>query len=92
MQCRKIYFSGHALQRMFEREISETEIKTAIETGFLIKEYPDDKPHASKLVLSFVEKQPLHVIYSTDKIGNCYIITAYRPSEDIWENNFTTKK
>ena len=37
MICKKISFSGHALRRMFEREISETEIRTAIETGIIME-------------------------------------------------------
>lgn len=37
-------FSGHALQRMFEREITIEAVKTAVASGEVIAEYPDDRP------------------------------------------------
>ncbi len=92
MDCKKLQFSGHAVQQMFKRGIAETDVNTVIKTGNIIKEYPSDKPYPSCLLLGFVRKKPLHVVLATDKTGNCYIITTYWPTPDNWENDYATKK
>ncbi|MBQ2552158.1 MAG: DUF4258 domain-containing protein, partial [Treponema sp.] len=37
-------FSGHAFKRMAERGFSPETIKSVIENGKVIKDYPDDMP------------------------------------------------
>jgi len=92
MKYKKLHFSGHATVQMFKRGIQVEEIETVLETGKLIKEYPEDKPHASFLMLGFINNRPLHIVASTDKIGNCYIIAAYEPDAKLWDEKFTIKK
>jgi len=92
MQYRKLFFSGHATTQMFKRNISVNQVEVILKDGKIIKNYPDDKPFPSYLLLGFIEKRPLHIVISVDKSGNCYIITAYEPDIKIWEENFETKK
>ncbi len=92
MNCKKISFSGHATKQMFERSITESEVISVIEAGTIIKEYPDDKPYPSYLILGIVKKRVLHVVLSKDKNANCYVITAYEPDSKIWNIDFKTKK
>lgn len=92
MKYKQIHFSGHAVLQMFKRGIQEEDIEQVLKTGKIIKDYPTDKPYPSFLLLGFAGKRPLHVVASTDKQGNCYIITAYEPDKKIWNNDFTTKK
>jgi hypothetical protein len=87
-----LYFSGHATIQMFKRRILVEDVTAVIQTGNVIKEYPDDKPYPSFLILGFVNDRPLHIVASTDELDNCYIITAYEPDEAIWNNDFNTKK
>jgi len=87
-----LHFSGHATMQMFKRGIQVEDIEQVLETGELIKEYPEDKPQPSFLMLGFINKRPLHVVASTDKTGNCYIITAYEPNAKLWNKKFTLKK
>lgn len=77
---------------MFRSGIQVEDIEEVLESGKLIKEYPEDKPHASFLILGFISHRPLHIVASTDKQGNCFIITAYEPDAKLWNENFTSKK
>ena len=51
MDCEKISFSGHAVQRMFERGIGKEAVIGVIRTGEVIVSYPDDYPYPSFLML-----------------------------------------
>jgi uncharacterized DUF497 family protein len=92
MNCSTIHFSGHATVQMFKRNISVDDIEFVINEGIIIKNYPDDKPFPSYLILGKVNNRKIHVVMSRDNIGNCYIITAYQPDADLWIDDFTSKK
>jgi hypothetical protein len=93
VQDRTLVFSSHAVRRMFARRISESEVKTAIDRGTIIESYPDDTPFPSLLVLDFVDGRPIHVVYSIDESTNIiYVITAYNPDSEIWQNNFSVRR
>jgi len=47
----RLVFRVHAIQRMYERHISEEEVRQTIAAGEVIEAYPDDTPYASRLVL-----------------------------------------
>jgi hypothetical protein len=88
----KIQWSKHTLQRMMERDITRQEVKQAILCGEIIEEYIDDKPYPSCLIFSFFEKV-LHVVVSIDTDSKiCYIITAYRPDLEHFEEDYKTRR
>ena len=87
----KIKWTTHALSRMRERKISSDIVINAILSGEIIKLYQDDKPFPSCLVFNMDSAAPLHVVVSTDRI-NVYVITAYQPILDEWENDYKTRK
>ena len=82
----------HARLRFFERGISIDDIQKAIADGEIIRQYEDDKPFPSCLILSYTsDERPIHLVVSTD--DKCiYLITAYIPDADIWDDDFKTKK
>ena len=51
MDCESIFFSEHALRRMFERGITVSDVKNVLKHGEAIAEYPADLPFASALML-----------------------------------------
>ena len=55
MQCNQVVFSGHAIQRMFERGIKPAEVIDVIIVREIIAEYPDDTSHPSFLLLGSAE-------------------------------------
>lgn len=88
----KIIYTAHVLNQMFKRDISRDDIKYILETGIVIREYSEDKPYPSYLILGYREKRPLHIVYSVNKIGDKIIITAYQPDKEIWNQAFNIKK
>ena len=61
MNCESVVFSGHAVRRMFERAIGESDVKTVLQAGETIARYEDDSPFPSELLLGFVEGK--HFMY-----------------------------
>jgi hypothetical protein len=49
MEANRLVFRVHAIRRMFQRHISEKEVRHVLETGETIETYPEDRPYA-KLV------------------------------------------
>lgn len=48
-----------AIRRMFQRRISDKEVRHVIETGETIETYPEDSPYPSRLVLGWYGSRPL---------------------------------
>ena len=45
MTKRAILFRKHAIQRMFERGIREEAVRSVVDAGKVIQEYPEDAPY-----------------------------------------------
>ena len=74
----KVFVAQHAMQRFL--------------VGEIIEQYPNDYPTPSCLILGIDRlKQFMHVVCGTDG-EYLWIITAYYPSKDKWENDFKTRK
>lgn len=88
---KKFVFRLHAMQRMYERSISEDEVKKSILTGEIIENYPDDKPYPSNLSLLVLSNRPLHVVYAENE-KELIVITVYEPNPNKWNPNFKVRK
>lgn len=92
-QCTSVKFSGHALRRMFDRKLSTEEVIFTIQAGETITGYPDDKPYPSELRLGWVNSKPVHVVVAQNQENSeCYVITAYVPSPEIWCDDFKIRR
>lgn len=88
-----IEWRKHVFQRMMERGISKADINEIILEGELIYSYDNDKPFPSALFLKKVNNRPLHVVAALDDNGKkVYIITAYEPSQDLFESDYKTRR
>lgn len=87
-----IIYRLHAIERMFQRDITEDEVEYVLRNGDIIENYDQDKPYPSMLVLGFTRDLPLHVVYAKDEDENFIVITVYRPSVTKWENDFRTRR
>jgi len=86
--CNKITFSGHALQRMFERDISADEILHVVHSGEEIEYYPDESSPAH-LLLGRAKGRPIHAVVARCKeTGDCVVVTCYIPDKDRWSADF----
>lgn len=80
MDCNGVRTSRHAMERMFQRQISPTALAIALRTGEVIADYPDDTPYASVLLLAIIEGEPLHAVVARDPESGLRIVVAvYRP-------------
>ncbi|MBI4619872.1 MAG: DUF4258 domain-containing protein [Desulfobacterales bacterium] len=80
---RKYRFSGHSVKRMIKRNMTRQEVESAILTGEIIEEYPDDKYSPSCLVYGKTEDgRDLHIQVSLPPI--VVIITVYEPDPEEW--------
>jgi len=78
---------------MAERGISEKEIACVMRQGVQIKEYRDDTPYPSRLVLGWCGSRPLHVVAADDlQTGATIIITTYEPDPSQWDNTFRFRR
>ncbi len=93
MECRRLLFSGHAVQRMFERAITDADVRAVITHAEVVSDYPDDTPYPSRLLLGFVRGRPLHVVLSYDQDRDeCHVITVYEPDPERWQADFKRRR
>lgn len=89
----KLTFRLHAVQKMFERQISAEDVRDVIENGEVIREYADDMPYPSRLMLGWIGERPVHVVAADNPADSeTIIITAYEPDPATWEADFKRKK
>jgi hypothetical protein len=53
-----LIFRTHAIQRMFQRQMTETDVRHILTTGENIEAYSDDIPYPSRLVLGWINERP----------------------------------
>ncbi len=81
-------YREHAIQRMFERDISAEDIEEAVKHGEIIETYLEDKPYPSFLTLHKTI-ETLHVVYAkNDEDDQIIIITAYYPDKEKWKDDY----
>ena len=87
-----IVITAHAYQRLTERNITTKDVMKVIAEGEIIKQYEDDKPLPSCLLLGLsINNQYLHVVVSVDE-EFIYLVTAYYPSLEQWEEDYKTRR
>lgn len=89
---KNVIYRLHALQRMFEREISDAEVNEVLINGTCIEDYPDDTPYPSQLILGFANEKAIHVVLANIVLENeTVIITVYSPEAKKWTADFKTR-
>ena len=87
-----ITYRIHALERMFERNVSCEELAKIIRKGELVENYPNNIPYPSKLVLGSVNNRPLHVVFTFNKDEkSAIVVTVYEPDSRKWEKNLVRR-
>jgi hypothetical protein len=85
----RVIFRLHAVRRMFERGINDTDVHHVLLTGEVVETYLDDSPYPSRLMLGWRGSRPLHVVVADNMDENTLIvITAYEPRDNWWESSF----
>ncbi len=92
MKVKRLIFRGHALRRMFEREVNEECVQSVLEQGEKIRFYPEDQPYPSWLLLGWCHGRPLHVVAAESSLGEWIVITVYEPTPAIWSADFKMRR
>jgi hypothetical protein len=89
----RLIFRVHAVRRMFDRGITEIDVREVLEDGRIIERNPKDLPYPSYLVLGFPSGRPVHVVASDDlSVKATIVITVYRPDPKRWGKMFHRRK
>jgi hypothetical protein len=91
---KKVLFTSHALNQMnlTERMIMREEVIETILDGNVIEEYLDDPRGKSYLLCCKTKSgRTIHVVCAPKK-DYLAIITAYIPTNDIWEMNMSSRR
>jgi hypothetical protein len=91
---KKLLFLPHAVHQMTrpERMITTSEVRSVIDKGEIIEQYPEDQRGYSCLMAGQGRGgRPLHVACAPQK-DYCAIIPAYLPSEREWSEDFKVRK
>ena len=76
----RILYRAHAVQRMFEREISPVKVRKALETADVIEDYSSEMPEPSRLIMGFHGKHPFHIVTSENpETEPLTVVTVYIP-------------
>jgi Domain of unknown function (DUF4258) len=89
----KILFRVHAVQRMFERQVSAKRVSQVLQYGETIEDYSSEMPEPSRLILGFQGKRPFHVVTSENPETNqITVITVYIPDPNKWNKDFKARR
>lgn len=90
MDSNEVKFSGHAVQRMFGRNMAKVAIMAIINAGEIIQHYPSNM---SVLMLGFVGNRPLHVVVARlTEGGICLVVTTYVPDPRLWSDDYRSRR
>ncbi len=93
MNSRPLVFRIHAIQRMFERKISEESVKQVLQSGEMIEDYSDEMPRPGGLMLGKRGNRPLHVVMTeNERDDELIVITVYEPKLSHWKTGFKARK
>ena len=93
MSNRRVIFRIHAIQRMFERRISEQNVREVLRSGERVEDYSDDMPFPGGLMLGRRGTHPLHVVMAENtKEDEWVVITVYEPDASQWKAHFKSRK
>jgi len=89
----RLVFRVHAVQRMFERQLSVEDVRQALAGGENIEQYPNDRPYPSRLVLGWCESRPLHVVVADNNVDDeLVVVTVYEPDAARWSDDLRRRK
>ncbi len=88
-----ILYRAHAVQRMFEREISPAKVRRAIEAEDVIEDYSAEMPEPSRLMMGFQGKRSFHVVTSENpEVHEITVVTVYLPDPNKWKKDYRSRK
>lgn len=92
VKTRNIIWTKHCLNRINQRDILIKDIKTAICNGKIIEYYYEDYPYPSCLIAGRdINCNLIHIVCGINN-NFVYMITAYYPNTNKWEDDMKTRR
>jgi len=92
ISAKQIVWTEHLGLRLIERNIRRADVIACIQNGEIIEQYPEAFPYPACLILTLLkDNKPIHVVAGIGD-NKLFIITAYYPKPDEWENDYKTRK
>jgi hypothetical protein len=89
----RIQWRKHVLQKLAERGIQQEAVREVLLSGERIRDYTEDRPFPSALLLGYIGGKPLHVVAAFDQTNKeVFVITVYEPSLDVFESDYRTRR
>lgn len=89
----RIHYRAHAVQRMFEREISPLKVRKALESADVIEDYSSEMPEPSRLIMGFQGKHPFHIVTSENhETETITVVTVYIPDPNKWKKDSRSRR
>ena len=89
---RRIIWTKHCLNRINQRDILILDVKTAIENGTIVEYYYEDYPYPSCLIIGKdTSDNIIHIVCGINR-NSVYMITAYYPDSNEWEEDMKTRR
>lgn len=93
VKLKKVEFQKHALKRLIDEDLSIEAVLQTILAGEVIKEYIEDRPYPSVLILGYWGERPVHIVCAFNEHENkVHIITNYQPTHEYYEPDFKTRR
>lgn len=93
MSAARLLFRVHAIQRMFERQVSVRSVSRALQSAIIIEDYSAEMPEPSRLILGFQGNRPFHMVISENPTNDeTTIITVYIPDPEKWNKGFKSRR
>ena len=93
LQYGNVEWERHVLERLVSRDISRSTVLNILRSGECIEDYPGDYPFPSGLFFGWHGAKPLHVVAALEEASpRVYIVTAYEPDLEHFENDFRTRR
>jgi hypothetical protein len=90
---KKILYLPHAIRQMSrpERMITTVEVRSVIENGQIIEDYPEDsRGHSCLISGKGYNERTIHIVCSP-KNEFLAVITAYIPDHDEWSDDYKVR-
>ena len=95
VQNGEVRVSDHGYEEMSDEDIPARDVLAGLFDGVVVEDYPTYAKGPCVLVLQRdLDQRPIHVVWGIPKnlSSPAVVVTAYRPSPDLWSEDFTRRK
>jgi hypothetical protein len=91
----EIKVSEHGYDEMSDEDILARDVLAGVSEGIVVEDYPTYAKGPCVLVLQKdSDQRPIHVVWGIPKdlSSPAVVVTAYRPTPNLWSEDFTRRK